>query len=166
MCTEQGFGIFEVFSLLPRGWALAQQGEVAEGIAQLRQGFAGWSATGAGVISPWWLALLAEACGQVGQFDEGLRALEEALTAVQHNDEHNYEAEVYRLKGELLLQQSAAQQGEAEEQLCPHRRPPPAGEIVGAAGGAEPEPAVAAAGQVDRGLRAPGAGLWLVHRGV
>ena len=88
---------------------------MAEGIAQLRQGFAGWRATGAGVVSPWWLALLAEACGKVGQLDEGLRALEEALTAVQHNEEHNYEAEVYRLKGELLLQQSAAQQGEAEE---------------------------------------------------
>jgi class 3 adenylate cyclase/predicted ATPase len=115
LCTEQGFGIFGVFSLLPRGWALAQQGEVVEGIAQLRQGFAGWRAMGAGVVSPWWLALLAEACGKVGQLDEGLRALEEALTAVQHNEEHNYEAEVYRLKGELLLQQSAAQQGEAEE---------------------------------------------------
>jgi predicted ATPase len=36
---------------------------------------------------------------------------------VQHNEEHNYEAEVYRLKGALLLQQSAAQQGEAEESL-------------------------------------------------
>ena len=66
-----------------------------------------------GVALPWWLALLAEACGKVGQLDEGLRALEEALTAVQHNEEHNYEAEVYRLKGELLLQQSAAPQGEA-----------------------------------------------------
>jgi predicted ATPase len=88
---------------------------VAEGIAQIRQGFAAWRATGAGVAWPWWLALLAEVCGKVGQLDEGLGALEEALAAVQHNEEHHYEAEVYRLKGELLLQQSAAQQGEAEE---------------------------------------------------
>src|SRR5215475_4053008 len=68
--------------------------------AELRQGFAGWRATGAGVALPWWLVLLAEACGKVGPLDEGLRALEEALAAVQHNEEHNYEAEVYRLKGE------------------------------------------------------------------
>jgi predicted ATPase len=87
---------------------------VTEGIAQIRQGFAAWRAAGAGLAWPWWLALLAEACGNVGQLDEGLRALEEALAAVQHNEEHHYEAEVYRLKGELLLQQSAAQQGEAE----------------------------------------------------
>src|SRR5262249_18333585 len=114
LCTEQGIGTFGIFSLLPRGWALAQQGEVAEGIAQLRQGLAAWRAMGAEVAVPWWLALLAETCGTAGQLDEGLRVLEEARTAVQHNEEQNYEAEVYRLKGELL-QQSAARQGEAEE---------------------------------------------------
>ena len=64
---------------------------------------------------PWFLALLAEACGKVGQLDEGLRALEEALAAVQHNAEGYYEVEVYRLKGELLLQVSPAHQEEAEE---------------------------------------------------
>ena len=88
---------------------------MAEGIAQIRQGFAAWRATGAGVAWPWWLALLAEACGKVGQLDEGLRALEEALAAVQHNEEHHYEAEVYRLKGELLLQEAPAHEEEAEE---------------------------------------------------
>ena len=55
---------------------------------------------------PWFLALLAEACGKAGQIDEGLRTLDEALAVVQNNEEHLYEAEVYRLKGELLLQQS------------------------------------------------------------
>src|SRR5438128_12689123 len=49
---------------------------------------------GLGVAWTWWLALLAEACGKVGQLDEGLRALEEALAAVQHNEEGQYEAEV------------------------------------------------------------------------
>jgi class 3 adenylate cyclase len=114
LCTEQGFGLYGAWSLLPRGWALAQQGEVTEGIAQIRQGFAGLRATGAGLTWPWWLALLAEACGTVGQLDEGLRALEEALAAVQHNEEGHYEAEVYRLKGELLLQEAPAYQEAAE----------------------------------------------------
>jgi predicted ATPase len=115
LCTEQGITHYGAWSLLPRGWALAQQGEVAEGIAQIRQGFAGWRAAGMGVAWPWWLALLAEAYSKVGQLDEGLRALEEALAAVQHNEEHYYEAEVYRLKGELLLQEAPAHQEEAEE---------------------------------------------------
>jgi class 3 adenylate cyclase/predicted ATPase len=115
LCTEQGIGAYRVWSLLPRGWALAQLGEVTKGIAQVRQGFDGWRATSAGVAWPWFLALLAEACGKAGQLDEGLHALEEALSAVQNNEEGHYEAEVYRLKGELLLQQSAAYQGVAEE---------------------------------------------------
>jgi hypothetical protein len=55
------------------------------------------------------------ASGKVGRLDEGLHALEEALAAVQHNDEHLYEAEVYRLKGELPLQAVPVHQEEAEE---------------------------------------------------
>ena len=113
LCTEQGFGMYRAWSLLPRGWALAQQGEVTEGIAQIRQGFAGFRATGAELTWPWWLATLAEACGKAGQLDEGLRALEEALAAVQNNKEGHYEAEMYRLKGELL-QEAPARQEEAE----------------------------------------------------
>jgi hypothetical protein len=61
--------------------------------------FAAYRAIGVGVAWPWWLALLAEACSKVGQLDERLCALEEALAAVQHNEEGHYEAEVYRLKG-------------------------------------------------------------------
>ena len=61
------------------------------------------------------LGLLAEACGRAGQVEAGLGALHEALEAMQTTEERLYEAEVYRLRGELLLQQSAAQQGEAEE---------------------------------------------------
>jgi len=65
----------------------------------------------------WLLALLAEACGMAGQVEEGLRVLSEAMEAMQTAEERVYETEVYRLKGELLLQQSAVPQGEAEESL-------------------------------------------------
>jgi predicted ATPase len=97
---------------------LVEQGQAAEGLSQIREAIAIARATGAGVgTSPWLLATLAEACGQAGQSAEGLRALEEALERVQAKEEHLYEPEVYRLKGELLLQQPTAQQGEAEEHL-------------------------------------------------
>jgi hypothetical protein len=49
---------------------------------------------------------LPKSCGKVGQLDEGLRALEEALVWVQNNEERLYETEVYWLKGELLLPRS------------------------------------------------------------
>jgi hypothetical protein len=49
---------------------------------------------------------LPKSCGKVGQLDEGLRALEEALVWRQNNEERLHEAEVYWLKDELLLPRS------------------------------------------------------------
>jgi class 3 adenylate cyclase/predicted ATPase len=118
LCAEQGFLWYGAWGLMPHGWALVEQGQVAEGLSQIREAIAAARTTGAGVgRSPWLLATLAEAYGQAGQSAEGLCTLEEALETVQTRGEHLYESEVYRLKGELLLQQSPAQQGKAEEQL-------------------------------------------------
>ena len=47
--------------------------------------------------------------GQVGQPGKGLAALAEALDSVQRTDERFYEAELYRLKGELTLAQARVQ---------------------------------------------------------
>jgi predicted ATPase len=75
---------------------------------------------GAELARPTSLALLAEACGKGGQIEEGMIALTEALAAVDRTAERMYEAELYRLKGELTLQQfnvqgSKFQVEEAEE---------------------------------------------------
>src|SRR5215467_13567362 len=60
------------------------------------------------------LALLAETYGKAGQAAEGLRVLAEALAHVHATEERFYEAEIHRLKGELLLARSAENQVEAE----------------------------------------------------
>ena len=57
-------------------------------------------------VRPHFLALLAEALDKARQVEEGLRVLEEALALVHRNGERYYQAELYRLKGELLLMQS------------------------------------------------------------
>ena len=95
------------------GWALAEQGRRAEGIAQMRQALAAYQAAGL-AVSPWFLALLAEAYGHMGQADEGLSILDEALGRAHTDDERCYEAELYRLKGELLLGRAAEPHAEAE----------------------------------------------------
>jgi predicted ATPase len=112
--TEQGFASWLAPGTIVRGWALAQQGQGEEGIAQMRQGLAAYLATGAKLGRPRQLAMLAEAYGRVGQTAEGLAILAEALTAVHKTGERSYEAELYRLKGELLLQQPAGSGDEAE----------------------------------------------------
>ena len=93
------------------------QGRVEEGLAQLRQALAAWRAMGAGLAVSHWLVLLAEAYRQAGQAEEGLRLLDEALAHVDHTGERHYAAEVYWLKGELLLQQAVPDEAQAESSL-------------------------------------------------
>ncbi len=92
-----------------RGEALARQGHVEEGIALMRQGLTASRAIGGEVRRSYFLSLIAEAYGEVGRAAEGLTLLAEALTHVDKTGERYYEAEVYRLKGELTLTQSRVQ---------------------------------------------------------
>jgi predicted ATPase len=66
------------------------------------------------VIRPYWLALLAEAYAKVDQPEAGLTRLAEALVVVNETGERRWEAELHRLKGELLLACSAERDTEAE----------------------------------------------------
>jgi predicted ATPase len=97
-----------------RGWALAEQGQGAEGLLQMRQGLAAWRATGAGLFRPYYLAVLAEAHRKAGLANEGLSVLAEALDAGHQTGERAREAELYRLKGELLLRQADPDAPQAE----------------------------------------------------
>jgi predicted ATPase len=87
------------------GWTLVEQGQVAEGIAQIRQSMAEYRATGSDLGRSSYLVLLAGAYGKAGQAAEGLTVLADATTAVQRNRICFNEAEIYRLQGELLLRQ-------------------------------------------------------------
>jgi predicted ATPase len=97
-----------------RGWALVQEGRGVAGNAQMRQSLADLRATGAGLWQPTFLALIAEADGRIGQAERGLEVLGEAMAIVDRNDERFYEAELHRLRGELLLMSTTADSSEAE----------------------------------------------------
>ena len=90
-----------------QGWAQAAQGHAEEGLAQLLQGWAAYQATGAALFRSYFLSLLAETYGHGRQPEAGLRVLTEALAAEHTSGEHFYTAELYRLRGELLLQSGA-----------------------------------------------------------
>jgi predicted ATPase len=109
LATEFGCPEFLASGTILWGWALAEQGEREAGLARIRQGLAAWRATGLGLLRPYFLALLAEACGKAGQAEEGLTVLSEALETVHRTGERHYEAELYRLKGELSLQSRSPQ---------------------------------------------------------
>jgi predicted ATPase len=114
LTQEQGFQYWRANSSILRGWALAQQGQVQEGVERMHQGLRAHRGTGAEIARPYFLALLAEAYEIMGQPEEGLTVLTEALALVDTTGERWYEPELYRLKGDLLLQQHADNQAEAE----------------------------------------------------
>ncbi len=104
LCTEQGFPYWLVVGTIWRGGAQTQQGQEEEGITQIRQGLDDHRVLGeeSGLTSGF--APLAEAYGKVGQIEEGLTILAEALAHVDKTGERFYEAELYRIKGELTLE--------------------------------------------------------------
>jgi predicted ATPase len=112
--AEKGFALYTAFGTVLRGWALAKQGEVNEGITHMQQGLDAWRETGAAVFLPDLLALLAEAYGKAGQAEKGLSLVAEALALVEKNGERCWEAELHRLKGELLLIHQPKAEVEAE----------------------------------------------------
>jgi len=85
----------------------------------MRQSLAGLQAAGVKVTRPRALALLAEAHGKVDQVEEGLKALAEARDLVQKTGERQWKAELYRLKGELTLQQSKVQSPKSKVEESP-----------------------------------------------
>src|SRR5262249_48588050 len=85
-----------------------------EGVEQMHQGMMAWRAAGAELGRALILALLAEAYGTMKQPEAGLTVLTEALVHVEHTGVRYYEAEIHRLKGELLLQRTSDNQPEAD----------------------------------------------------
>ena len=101
------------------GWARAMHGQGEAGIAEMRQGLAAELAMGSKAWQPYFLGLLAEAYGVGGHPDEGLPLLAEALAVMDATEECFYAAELYRLKGALLLRQAVPDASQAE--ACFHQ---------------------------------------------
>ena len=119
LSRKQLFPYWLAVGRITRGWALANRGQGVEGIEEIRQGLAAYQATGAELGRPWFLALLAEAYGKAGRAEEGLHVVAEALVAAANTGEGFFEAEQYRLQGELLLARSVEKQTVAES--CFHQ---------------------------------------------
>jgi predicted ATPase len=111
--SEHEFRYFLAQATMQRGRVLAEQGQIEEGIALLRQGLAAWETQGTQYRRPTFLAWLAEAYGKAGQAEEGLSVVAEAVGHLEETDERCYEAELHRLKGELLLMQGDKTEAEA-----------------------------------------------------
>jgi tetratricopeptide (TPR) repeat protein len=103
LSTEHGLTGWLPLATTLRGWAMAAQEHHEEGIAQIQEGLAMSLAIGAELARQYHMCLLAEASMEAGRLDDGLGALTEALSIADRLEIHSNEAEIHRLKGELLL---------------------------------------------------------------
>jgi predicted ATPase len=95
-------------------WAVTMLDASDAGIERMRAEIESLHSIGIQMFQPYYLGLLGECCRQVGAIDEGLSVLEEAQTVADRTGEHWWDAELYRVKGEMLLSESRQSRSEAK----------------------------------------------------
>jgi predicted ATPase len=114
LATDQGFQLWHACGTLHKGAGMLLQGRPEEALAVLLKGFSAFRATGAQVRVPSYLGMLGDAYTQCGRFEDARKALDEGMEVAEKNDDRCHEAELHRLKGELLLAESPDQVPAAE----------------------------------------------------
>jgi predicted ATPase len=109
--------LFRAIGGILRSGTRAAPGQRGEQIDQIRRDLAAVRETGSAIWEPYFLGLLADAYAQAGQVEAGLAALDEALAATQATGQRMAEAELYRLRGSLLLRQPGTSPTEVETWL-------------------------------------------------
>ena len=114
LATEQGFSPRRAQADFLQGWLLVEQGHREVGIAQMIAARAAGRAAASGRWDAHIAALLADTYGKEGQTAAGLRVVNEELSRLQITGARFYEAELYRINGELLLRQAVPDEELAE----------------------------------------------------
>jgi DNA-binding winged helix-turn-helix (wHTH) protein/tetratricopeptide (TPR) repeat protein len=112
LSTELGNVTRRAVSEVFLGWVDAMMGDLDGGIARMRHNM---KAAGSEHFDDLFPALITTALGRIGRFDEGLRVIDEVFPFIERTGQRLYEAEVHRLKGELLLAQNASNAVRAEQ---------------------------------------------------
>lgn len=116
LSIEHGFVWTQAFAAVLHGWALAEEGRMAEGIDEIRGSLAALEQMGHRLWRPHQQGLLAAACARAGQTDEALAVIRAALEVVERTGDCEHAAELHRQQGELMLRQAAPGAAAAAEQ--------------------------------------------------
>jgi predicted ATPase/tRNA A-37 threonylcarbamoyl transferase component Bud32 len=115
LSLEFGFGQWATISLVLKGWALAELGRADEGLGCLRKGLDAFQRTGAGLMQPYFLSMLAEVYNWNGTPQAGLEAVDAGLRMAERNGEIYWTPELHRVRGMLLL---AAGSPDSDVETC------------------------------------------------
>ncbi|HYL60447.1 MAG TPA: hypothetical protein VEU51_16385 [Candidatus Acidoferrales bacterium] len=116
ICAEHGFVYASAHATVCRGAAMTELGRSEEGLEQIQKGFAAHRAIGVEVNRPEFLYWLAEAYCATGRLDDALDTLTKAAGVSEKHEYRCLDAEIYRLRGEILLRRRNS--GSAEAQGC------------------------------------------------
>jgi class 3 adenylate cyclase/tetratricopeptide (TPR) repeat protein len=104
---KHGFALYTGAATAFRGRALVEFGDIGRGIPLVEEGISLWKRTRASISVAYFSSLQAEAYALVERLDEALPILDEAIHIADTYEDRTWEAELYRLRGEFLLQQGA-----------------------------------------------------------
>ncbi len=114
LSIEWGYPTGKALSEIYLGWADAIAGDLERGIARIRQYLSEVKASGCEYMYDRCLSFIAIALSRMGRFDEALKAIDESFSFTERTGQHYYEAELHRLKGELLLARNPSDGARAE----------------------------------------------------
>jgi DNA-binding winged helix-turn-helix (wHTH) protein/tetratricopeptide (TPR) repeat protein len=104
LAEEYGLELWRAYGIIEMGWAEAELGNRQAGIEQMRRGLALHEAMGSQLRWPYFLGLLADQLAKAGRVEEGLATIAKAIGISEHTGERYLLTELYRIKGELLMQ--------------------------------------------------------------
>ena len=113
LAKEHDLPQYRTWAGIVRGWAQAMQGD-SDGVTSMQQNLAVYDRIGSTLSRTHFLGMLAEALGKHSRVDEALAVVTDALADVERYSERYYEAALYRIRGELLLQLPGASPADAE----------------------------------------------------
>ena len=115
VCKEHKFSYYLGWAMIIKGWAMAELDDCEPGINKIKQGLNILRDTGAKRSLPYYLSLLASAYLKAGRSEKGLQIISDAFDEAKKIEEYWWLAELYRLNGKLLLQQSKPNVSKAKD---------------------------------------------------
>jgi class 3 adenylate cyclase/predicted ATPase len=114
LAEEKGTSWWKAFGMMEQGRLLGLTGKASDAVQMLTSVTTAYQATGATLFMPWHLSDLAMACAELGQLDDAWRSISEAMTAIETSKQRAWEADVYRIAGEIALKSPQPDAAKAE----------------------------------------------------
>ena len=114
-CTESGLTSSIPIARIHHGWALAQLGEKSEGIKEIREAIADWTASGMQLALPYLNMVLAEAYILDDRGEDAVELCEEALARIRSTGEGELESPILYTKGDALLAAAMSDDPQVED---------------------------------------------------